>query len=131
MTIFDTDIMIDYLNGKERAAGIIAEHGGDGVAITAVTGYELVKGYKDRQEEAALGELFERVTIYPLDRASMKIAGEMYRRLRREGKLKKEADVLIAGIAAANSKLLVTDDKDFYALEEDMEGRLLVLKKSG
>ncbi|EQD30897.1 protein containing PilT protein [mine drainage metagenome] len=130
MAVFDTNIIIDYLRGKERAAMIINEYGMDGIAITAVTGYELIKGYVGVTEETKLNELFNRIKIYPLDSVAMKLAGKLYRELKGTGKPKKEADLLIAGIAIANGETLVTDDrKDFSELAGVMGNSLVILKK--
>ncbi|OJI08489.1 MAG: hypothetical protein BK997_00285 [Candidatus Micrarchaeum sp. ARMAN-1] len=130
MAVFDTNIIIDYLRGKERAATVISEYGTEGIAITAVTGYELIKGYVGVAEEAKLNELFSRIKIYPLDSIAMKHAGRLYRELKGAGKLKKEADLLIAGIAIANGETLVTDDKkDFSELTGAMGNSLVILKE--
>jgi predicted nucleic acid-binding protein len=127
MPIFDTNILIDYLRGEKRASEILHEYR-DRVAITVITGYELIKGYRTKKEETALDMLLSRVRTYHTDDRSMRVAGELYRELKDKGKLINEADVLIAGIVLANDEILITDDKDFSALSDAMEDSLLLLK---
>ena len=127
MTIFDTSIVIDYLRGKERASEIMMD-GNSGISITVITGYELLKGYRTGKEESTINELLNRVKIYHTDSRSMRISGNLYRELKSNGKLKNEADVLIAGIVLANNETLITADNDFSDLAAAMGQGLVLLK---
>ncbi|MCL4317221.1 MAG: type II toxin-antitoxin system VapC family toxin [Candidatus Thermoplasmatota archaeon] len=127
MTIFDTNIVIDYLRGKQQASEIMADKHSE-IAITVITGYELLKGYRTKKEETTVNELLNRVRIYCMDNKSMRVSGSLYRELKSRGKLKNEADVLIAGIVLANNETLITADSDFSELEEAMGESLILLE---
>lgn len=127
MTIFDTNIVIDYLRGKQQASEIMADKHSE-IAITVITGYELLKGYRTKNEETTVNELLSRVRIYCMDNKSMRVSGSLYRELKSHGKLKNEADVLIAGIVLANNETLITADSDFSELEEAMGESLILLE---
>ena len=127
MTIFDTNIVIDYLRGKQQASEIMADKHSE-IAITVITGYELLKGYRTKKEETTVNELLSRVRIYCMDNKSMRVSGSLYRELKSRGKLKNEADVLIAGIVLANNETLITADSDFSELEEAMGESLILLE---
>ncbi len=127
MTIFDTNIVIDYLRGKQQASEIMANKH-SGIAITVITGYELLKGYRTKKEETTVNELLSRVRMYCMDNKSMRVSGSLCRELKSRGKLKNEADVLIAGIALANNETLITADSDFSELEEAMGESLILME---
>ena len=127
MTIFDTNIVIDYLRGKQQASEIMADKHSE-IAITVITGYELLKGYRTKKEETTVNELLNRVRIYCVDNKSMRVSGSLYRELKSRRKLKNEADVLIAGIVLANNETLITADSDFSELEEAMGESLILLE---
>ncbi len=127
MTIFDTNIVIDYLRGKPKASQIMTD-GHSEIAITVITGYELLKGFRTKKEESAVNELFSRVRIYHLDSKSMRVSGGLYRELKNRGKPKNETDVLIAGIVLANNETLITADNDFSDLEYAMGKSLILLR---
>ena len=111
MTVFDTNIIIDFLNGSAKAKEIIEKYSGlESATITAVTGYELVKGLKEEHRNMLLSFL-EKVKIYSLDMKSSWMAGELYKSLKASGSLLNEADLLIMCIAFSNGELLVTRDK--------------------
>lgn len=119
MTIFDTNILIDYLRGSEEARRIIQEHADDkGPAITVISAYELVKGLSKTQEDT-LNNLFKIIKIYDLNFNSMIQAGELYQKLKKSGELLSDADVLMVGISIENNEILVTKDNDFEGLKND------------
>lgn len=119
MAVFDTNIIIDFLNGSAKAKEIIEKYSGlESAAITAVTGYELVKGLKE-EEMAMLISFLEKVRIYNLDMKSSWMAGEFYRNLKAAGSLLSEADILIMSIAFSNGELLITHDKKGFKRLQD------------
>lgn len=116
MAVFDTNIMIDYLNGSKRAADIVGKHQGSGaIGIASITGYELVKGIGDADKELLI-TLFGRVRIYNMDLSAAWVAGELYKKLKASGLKLSEADLLIVSTAIANGETFVTQDKDFKRL---------------
>ena len=119
MAVFDTNIIIDFLNGSSKAKEIIEKYSGlESAAITAVTGYELVKGLKE-EDKVMLLSFLEKVRIYNLDMKSSWMAGEFYRNMKVAGELLSEADILIMSIAFSNGELLVTHDKKGFKKLKD------------
>jgi predicted nucleic acid-binding protein len=119
ITVFDTNIIIDFLNGYTKAKDIIEKYSGlESAAITSITGYELVKGLKEENKTMLLAFL-EKVKIYNLDMKSSWMAGEFYKDLKRTGSLLSEADILIMSIAFSNGELLVTHDKKGFKRLKD------------
>ena len=121
MPVFDTNIIIDYLRGKSDAKEIIKKHSADnGISITSMTCYELIKGLRGPKEEELLDVLFSRVKIYSLDLKAARISGNLQKALQSTGKELSEGDVLIMGIVLANDEMLVTrDGKAFGRLSSE------------
>jgi hypothetical protein len=107
LALFDTNILVDYLNGVGQAREELARHARK--AISVITWAEVLVGAKDVQEEQAIrGFLasFE-VTTVDLDVANTAV------RLRRERRLRLP-DALIWATALRRGALLVTrNTKDF------------------
>ncbi|MCL5011572.1 MAG: type II toxin-antitoxin system VapC family toxin [Candidatus Marsarchaeota archaeon] len=118
MSVFDTNIIIDFLRGKQEAKNIIEKYKDKGVSITSITGYELIKGLKPK-EKPVLDALFNEVVVHPFNFKAMMIAGETYKKLKSKGSTLSDADLIIFSIAAANQELFITQDKAFERLENE------------
>ncbi len=124
MTMYDTNIMVDYLRGKEGAKELIEKSRDErGVAISAISAYELLDGVKANEEES-LETLFERVKIYAMDLKSARIAGELHMKLKKEGSELSVADMFIIATAKANDETFVTQDSGFKGAYD----KIVVLK---
>ncbi len=77
--------------------------------ISVITLFELYCGSLKEREEIFL----EKVPKLNFDEKSAKLAGKIYRELRRDGRVPKVKDLLISSSAIAHNKLLITTDKDF------------------
>lgn len=125
MTMYDTNIMIDYLRGKDEAAEIIRNSTDEkGISISSISCYELLAGAKGNEEEA-LESLFGRITVHPLDLKAARKASSLHKRLRKTGNELSAADMFIVAIAEANDEILVTQDSDF----KDSYGKVIVIEK--
>lgn len=117
MVIFDTNLIIDYLHGEERSVQIInAFIGKERLSITCINEYELFKGAGIAGEEL-LNMLLGSFNIYYLNQNSIRIAANIYKRLKQKGKLIDDADILIASIASENGETLITQDSDFERID--------------
>lgn len=113
MVIFDTNLIIDYLHGEERAMRIIDTYiGRERLSITCINEYELLKGAGIAGEEL-LNMLLSGFNIYYPNQNSIRMAANIYRRLKQKGRLIDDADILIASIACENGETLITQDSDF------------------
>ncbi len=119
MAIFDTNIIIDFLNGSQKARDVIDKYSGlESAAITSITGYELVKGLEEEHKDMLLSFL-EKITVYNLDIKAAWMAGELHRKMKASGSSLSEADLLIMCIAFSNGELLVTQDRKGYSRIKD------------
>ena len=113
MTMYDTNIMIDYLRGKEEAAEIIRRSADEkGISVSSIGCYELLDGAKASEEEA-LESLFGRITIHYLDLKAARKASDLHKKLRKAGSELSVADMFIVATAEANDEIFVTQDSDF------------------
>jgi tRNA(fMet)-specific endonuclease VapC len=118
MSVFDTNIIIDFLRGKQEAKNIVEKYKDKGVSITSITGYELIKGLKPK-EKPVLDALFNDVVIYSFDFKAMIIAGDTHEKLKNEGNILSDADILIFSVAVANQEIFITQDKAFERLKNE------------
>lgn len=106
-TIFDTNIIIDYLKGIKEAKIELDKH--NNVGISVITKIETICGIFDDKKEILIREFLNRFQIYPLTDEITDIAIA----LRREKSIKLP-DAVIWATAIANNSILVTrNTKDF------------------
>jgi len=99
MSIIDTSLLIDRV-----AEGVAV---GENVSIISVIEYPMILEYKD-----FYGKIF-----YP-DADDFKLALELQSKLRRIGRMKSAADLIIAATCINNKEKLITKDSDFDDISE-------------
>jgi predicted nucleic acid-binding protein len=105
--VFDTNILVDYLNGIP-AANREMEHYEE-ITISIVTWMEVLAGADDAEEEAIIREFLSRFKVQPLEKA----VAERAIKIRRQQKLKLP-DAIIWATAKELGRILVTrNTKDF------------------
>jgi predicted nucleic acid-binding protein len=105
--VFDTNILVDYLNGISAANHEIERY--EEIAISIVTWMEVLAGADDAEEEAVTREFLSRFKIQPLEKA----VAERAIKIRRQHKLKLP-DAIIWATAKELGRILVTrNTKDF------------------
>lgn len=115
MIVADTDVLIDFLRGREPAAGRIElELKGRLLATTTVNAFELWAGAKGKRQQGAVDALLAAMTILPLDDDAARAGGEARRALLASGQDIGMADCLIAGICLANGAMLLTNNKRHF-----------------
>ncbi len=125
MTMYDTNIMIDYLRGKDEAAEIIRKSADErGISVSSISCYELLDGAEGSEEEA-LESLFDRITIHHLDLKVARKASDLHKKLRKAGSELSIADMFIVATAEANEEIFVTQDSDF----KDSYGKAIIFEK--
>ena len=125
MTMYDTNIMIDYLRGKDEAAEIIRKSADErGISVSSISCDELLDGAEGSEEEA-LESLFDRITIHHLDLKVARKASDLHKKLRKAGSELSIADMFIVATAEANEEIFVTQDSDF----KDSYGKAIIFEK--
>ena len=99
--VIDTNILIDYLGGSEKARKEIDSF--DQLYISLITWMEILVGVKSDEEESEIREFLRRFRVYPVDEGVASRAVE----IRRSEKIKLR-DAIIWGTAQHLGLLLVT-----------------------
>jgi len=105
--ILDTSIIIDLFKGDRDLLEKLPKNFIYGISV--VTLFELHCGNLKEREELFL----EKMPKISLEESSARLAGKIFRSLRKEGKIPKVKDLLIASSAIANDLVVVTRDRDF------------------
>jgi predicted nucleic acid-binding protein len=116
MMVADTDVLIDYLEGKGAVAQRIAlelEH--TQLCTTAVNRFELQAGARSPRQQKLVRELLEALPCLPLDAVSADRAAEVRRALEQRGQSIGMGDSLIAGITLASKGVLLTRNRQHFA----------------
>jgi predicted nucleic acid-binding protein len=105
--VFDTNILVDYLNGIPAANRELEHY--EEITISIVTWMEVLAGANDAEEEAIIREFLSRFKVQPLEKA----VAERAIKIRRQQKLKLP-DAIIWATAKELGRILVTrNTKDF------------------
>ena len=114
MIIADTDVLIDYLRGKEPIAERIAIELKSALKTTVSTRFELLAGARKSQELARVTDLLAVIGTIALDADSTDKAAEVRRNLERAGAPIGLADSLIAGMALRHRAMLLTRNRELF-----------------
>ena len=114
----DTDWVIDYLHKADRTARRLEELLPDGVGLSIISLAELYDGLAGSKnpdaDEESLRLFLEAVEVVPLDDVACRIFGEERARLREEGNLIGDMDILIGATAISKDLTVLTNNrKDF------------------
>ena len=113
--VADTDVLIDFLEGRSPAAGRIALELDRGqLRTTVVTRFELLAGARTPRQLKLVGELLAALPCLPLDEPGADAAAEIRRALERDGVGIGMADSLIAGIVVAHKSVLLTRNRRHF-----------------
>ena len=119
----DTDWVIDHLNQIERVVNRLKELRPEGLGLSIISLAELYEGvYYSRDPEAsrvALEAVLEDVSILGIDEEISKRFGQERGRLRKEGKLIGDLDLLIGSTALQHNLTVLTNNRRHF---EQIEG---------
>jgi len=65
-----------------------------------------------------LDRMLHQISVWPIDRTTAQIYGELYTDLRRRGRVLSQVDIMLASLARQMDLTLVTTDLDFEALPD-------------
>ena len=119
--LFDTDVIIDFLRGKQGAKKIMSSvRDEDMPCCSAVTVAEIRAGMRDEEEPATMAFL-ESFDILSIDKKVAQIAGDLKRKTKQQ-QLELD-DCFIAATALIHQAVLITHNPKHYPYKD------LVLKK--
>jgi tRNA(fMet)-specific endonuclease VapC len=112
MMVADTDVLIDFLEGRSPAADRVALELDRGqLRTTVISRFELVAGARTGPQRRLVGELLAALPSLPLDEPAAERAAEVRRGLEREGVGIGMGDSLIAGIVLRHDGILLTRNR--------------------
>ncbi len=114
MYCLETSFIIDLLAGEDKSVKKYDEIAGRTLYTTSITAYELLRLKKDEEKIKAL---LYRLVILDFGFNEVLEAVHIEKELKKEGKMIKVFDILIAAIAKSNGYILVTSDKHFKNID--------------
>lgn len=122
MIVADTDVLIDYLADRGKAADRVAiELESRSFGTTSVTRFEMLAGARDRTAENLIRRLLDALPTLPLDRDSADRAAAVRRDLEDRGEGIGMGDSLIAGIVLAHDGILLTRNRRHFERVEKLK----------
>ena len=117
--LIDTDILSYYFKGDSIVVDNFKKYLGefDIIEISLITYYEIMSGllYKNALKQLEIfNEFVSENIVIALTEESCKISSEIYSKLRINGELIDDVDLLIAGIAIENEMTLVTNNENHF-----------------
>ncbi len=114
--LLDTDVLINFLRGKEKARDYLASAIGEAdLCCSAITVAEIHAGMKE-QERAKTVDLLDSLTIIEVTRTIAEKAGT-YKRTTRSHGLELD-DCIIAATAFAKNAMLATGNDKHYSMAD-------------
>jgi tRNA(fMet)-specific endonuclease VapC len=114
MYLLDTDTCVYWLRGERSVHERLSSEDVRNIALSIITLAELRYGADCSARPSANHEAIDRlagtVQIVGLDEASARAFGSIKSRLRREGNLIEDLDLLIAAISVTHSMIVVTNN---------------------
>ena len=107
MNLLDTDIIIEMLKRKKHGAGI----------ISPITLIEILRGIEAKKRPKVKELLEESFNLLNIDNKTIETYCTLYDKLKEEGMLLPDADLLIAATAIAYNLKLETKDEHFQRLK--------------
>lgn len=124
----DTDWVIDYLHRADRTVRRLEELLVNGVGLSVISLAELYDGLAASRnpdaDEEAMRLFLEAVDLVPLDDTACRVFGAERARLRQEGTLIGDMDILIGATAISKNLTLLTNNRRHF---ERMKGVKLFL----
>ncbi|MEM1582494.1 MAG: type II toxin-antitoxin system VapC family toxin [Nitrososphaerota archaeon] len=108
MILLDTDIIIDMIKKREYEWG----------AISTITLIEILRGLEENKRIKIKHLLEESFALLELNNKVVEAYCQLYHKLKKEGTLIPDTDLLIAATAIANNIPLKTRDEHFQRLKD-------------
>ena len=113
MVVLDTNVIIDYLTGKDNIVKVVDSFNRDELCTTFVNEYELLK-HKNRR---VLEDAIRNLKVYHSSDTAAYASARAYQSLKSNGNMMSDNDLLMFGVCVANKEVLITQDRAFENLE--------------
>ena len=122
--LLDTDTIVYWLNGNRIIAQKATVAGQTNVALSTVSQAELYYGaynsIRVEQNVTAIQRLTQTIALLPFDEAAAQRFGQIKARLKQQGQIILDADVMIASIALTHDLTLVTNNTKHFSRIPDL-----------
>ena len=102
--LVDTDVMVDYLRGREKAVRFLKRHA-ERIVLSSITVAELYAGVKGRTERAMLDEVVSLFPVIPVTAEAAKAAGLLKRDFGKSHGVGLADAMIAATVQAENAEL--------------------------
>ena len=107
MNLLDTDVVTDNMESNNYVPAF----------ISPITLLEVLRGIEDKKRPIAKRLLEDSFSVLNLNNSIIGVYCKIYRKLKAEGNLLPDADLIIAATAIANELTLETKDAHFLRLK--------------
>jgi tRNA(fMet)-specific endonuclease VapC len=122
MIVVDTDVLIDFLGGRDPGAERLAAELARGqLATTAINRFELLAGARGRRQEKTVRELLGALLTLPLDEGAAGEAAQIRRSVESAGTAIGMGDSLIAGVVRFHNAVLLTRNRRHFDRVKGLE----------
>lgn len=121
LALLDTDILSELLklrnaSVRQKALAYTQQHGQ--ITISAMTRYEIIRGYKDQNATTQLGRFAtfcQNSVVLPITDAILDRASDLWTFANQNGHPRGDADLIIAATALEHGRVLVTGNTAHFA----------------
>lgn len=115
MIVADTDVLIEFLRGRDPFAERVAAEIKRGLATTTVTAFELLAGAHTAKQKKSVEDLLDGLTVLVLDTPAAARGAQVRRELEMRGMGIGMADSLIAGVCLSCEAALLTGNVKHFS----------------
>jgi predicted nucleic acid-binding protein len=123
--LVDTDWVIHYLNGHPEIVARVQEFSAEGIGLSLVSLAELYEGVlysrDPQQSEQGLQAFLRGVELVGIDDAITRVFGRERGRLRTQGKMPGDFDLLIGATALHHGLTVLTNNRRHFELIEKLQ----------
>ncbi len=123
--LLDTDMLIYFMKGNSSVVEAFARVSEENLRVSILSHSELLYGafYSEQQNKnlKKVKKLFEYLEILLYDHKASCIFAEQKAKLRREGALLMDFDLMIGSIALSNNLILVTNNQKHFQRIEGLQ----------
>lgn len=116
MTLYDSSVLIDYLDGDDDAVRYVREHSDERAVVPPLVMFEIYQGEVFKPGPAdfdSVDDALDWLTVVDETRTTARAAAELQDELQRRGEPLSVRDAFVAGAARCRDERLAVADSDF------------------